>query len=103
MNTPMREHPHLPTLTIEDCLAAFAKAGVNFNQLAKLTGFSRMAVYWWRSGRSPLPHSLDRVSTLAHKALAAVDQGHLPLPRGAKIEQVRAVFDSIELTAVSTQ
>jgi hypothetical protein len=106
---PLRDHPHLPLLSMTQCLAVFNKAGITFNRLATLSGYSRMAVYLWRKGdRKPLSHALDRVSTLAYKALGCLRAKTLPVPPGlresaVRLERTRAALDAINLTGTPAE
>ena len=89
----MRDYPHLPILTMPQCLAAFELAGVELGKLHDLIGVSRMTVYKWRTrGTTPYPHAMQAVSTLAYKALRAVKAGLLPLPSPATLDAVHKVM-----------
>jgi hypothetical protein len=99
MTTMLRDYPHLPVIPLGQCLHIFDQAQINFNQLSKLTGYSRMSLYNWRRGtRVPLTHALDRVSTLAHKVALLVASGVLPLPPRSKLERLKALIDGTDLT-----
>lgn len=97
MGTNLREYPHLPLLTFEQCMAVFRLAKISFNMLATLLGLSRQSVYLWRKGRNPHELNLDRVSTLAYRALACLRDRTLPQGKRAKIASVQAALDAIAL------
>jgi hypothetical protein len=103
MGTTLREYPHLPLLTFEQCMAVFKLAKISFNMLSALLGLSRQSVYLWRKGRSPHELNLDRVSTLAYRALACLRDRTLPQGKRAKIEVVRGALDAIDLKARQPQ
>lgn len=93
----MRDYPHLPILTIPQCLAAFDLAGIESGKLHTLIGVSRMTVYKWRTrGTTPYSHTLQAVSTLAYKALRAVKAGLLPPPPHAELEEVQKVLSDAD-------
>lgn len=86
MNKMLRDHPHLPLLSISQCLGAFAKAGIPTIPLHDILGYSRMTVYKWRSGKAvPYAPTMNRVSTLAYKCLRALNAGLLPLGKNASV------------------
>lgn len=99
----LRDNPHLPLLTLEQCLAVFGKAKIGFSRLALLAGVSRMSVYLWRRGRTPHAFAQDRVSTLAYKALVGVRSKVLPLPARCKFEQLQATLDGIDLAGMTAE
>jgi hypothetical protein len=104
MTTTLRDHPHLSILPMSACFDLFEQARINFNQLEKLTGYSRMSLYLWRRGdRQPRFDARERVSKLAHKAKAGLGQGVLPLPPRCSVERVLATFDRIELPEATEQ
>lgn len=103
MGTTLREYPHLPLLTFEQCMAVFKLAKISFNMLSALLGLSRQSVYLWRKGRNPHELNLDRVSTLAYRALACLRDRTLPQGKRAKITAVQAALDAINLNARTAQ
>lgn len=97
----MRDHPQLPLLTVEQCLAVFALAGISFYRLAVLTGISRQSIYLWRRGRAPLSHTLERVNTLAWKALVGLKDKRLPLPSRQSLARSLQIFEDISLVGAT--
>lgn len=101
----LRDYPHLPLLSIEQCLAVFKLAKISFNMLSSsvdspgLLPFSRQSVYLWRKGRNPHPLAVDQVSTLAYRALACLRDKTLPQGKRARMEVVKAALDAITLSA----
>lgn len=93
----LREFPHLPVLTFEQAMSVFKATKISFNMLADLLGFSRQSLYLWRKGRNPHPLALDRVSTLAYRALACLRDKTLPMGKRPKIEAVQAVLNAVNL------
>lgn len=93
----LRDYPHLPVLSFEQCMAVFTLAKISFNMLSTLLGLSRQSVYLWRKGRNPHSLNLDRVSTLAYKALACIRDKTLPKGKRAKLEVVQAALDAVNL------
>lgn len=93
----LREYPHLPLLTFEQCMAIFKLAKISFNMLSNLLGLSRQSVYLWRKGRNPHELNHDRVSTLAYKALACVRDKTLPQGARAKLSVIQGALDAINL------
>ena len=93
----MRDYPHLPVLSMPQCLAAFNVAGIPVIKLHKVIGVSRMTVYKWRTqGTTPYPHVLQSVSTLAYKCLRAVKAGLLPLPANASVDAIQQVLSDAD-------
>lgn len=99
MSVPtLRDYPHLPLLTIEQCLSVFRTARINFQHLAALSGYSRMSWYLWRKrDRTPHPHALDLVNTLAYRALACLRDRTMPIPPRSSIEHVKVLLDAVNL------
>lgn len=101
----LRDYPHLPVLSIEQCLSVFQHARISFNMLSTtadspgLLQFSRQSLYLWRKGRNPHPLAIDQVSTLAYKALACLRDKTLPKGKRPKIETVKAALDAVDLSA----
>lgn len=104
-NQNLRDYPHLPLLTIEQCLAVFELAKISFNMLSTsadspgLLPFSRQSLYLWRKGRNPHPLAIDQVSTLAYRALACLRDKTLPRGKRPRIDVVKSALDAINLSA----
>ena len=105
----LRDYPHLPLLTFEQCMAVFKHAGISFNMLSTgahsrgLLPYSRQSVYLWRKGRNPHPVALDAVSTLAYKALACLRDRTLPKGKRPKLAVVQEALDAINLNERQAQ
>ena len=103
MNPTLREYPHLPLLSFEQCMSIFSAAKISFNMLSTtgdshgLLLYSRQSLYLWRKGRTPHPLAADQVSTLAYKVLACLRDHTLPLGKRAKLEKVQAALAAINL------
>lgn len=99
----LRDYPHLPLLTFEQCMAVFKLANISFNMLSSAPGkpgllpISRQSVYFWRRGRTPHPLAHDHVSTLAYRALACLRDKTLPMGKRAKLEAIQAAMAAIDL------
>lgn len=104
MSVPvLRDYPHLPLLTFEQCFAVFKLAGISFNMLSTahpdggLLPFSRQSIYLWRKGRNPHPLAIDQVSTLAYRALACARDKSLPVGKRPRITVVRDRLAQVNL------
>lgn len=79
------------------CVVVFKSVGIPKAVLARLSGFARMQVFRWFTGRSvrPLRVTLEYVSELAYKMIRADNAGRLPEPGSAKMPPwARALEDS---------
>lgn len=100
----MRDHPHLPLLSLGRCFAIFALASLTLSHIAELTGYSRQALYFWRTGaRVPKSRALNKVSTLAFQAMQAMRQRKLPARRRMTTEEIKEILDPIDLATLTTE
>ena len=100
----MRNAPHLPLLSMDQCVAVFKEVGVPKAVLARLSGFARMQVFRWFTGRSvrPLRVTLEYVSELAWKMIRAEQAGRIPKAQSSNMRQwADAVADSNYPTPIS--
>lgn len=80
MASMMRALPHLPLLTMAQCVRVFQQAPIPRRILPGLTGYTRMQVLRWFNGQYVRPHSvtLEVVSALAYRAARAHHANRLP-------------------------
>lgn len=83
MTTMMRDLPHLPLLSMPQCVEIFRACGVPKLTLSVLSGFTRMQIHRWMLGQYAKPHraTQESVSTLAYKILRAAKSRSLPPPK----------------------
>lgn len=89
----MRTYPHLPLLTLEQCMQVFKESGAPTAVLANLSGFTRMQLWRWLNGRyksRAQPASLETISWLAYKVLRAKAVGVIPAPGTAPRQLMKA-------------
>lgn len=88
------EYPNLPMLPMEKCFAVFKAANIPAGKMDKLSGFTRMALYKWQHNKAEaLPHSQDRISVLAYKALRAMKDGKAPFQPSAPLEHIKLCLE----------
>ena len=91
---PMIEYPNLPLLSLDRCFAIFKLAHISTNQVAKLSNFTRMGIYKWRTNKAePLPYSQERISTLAYKVLRAIKAKTAPFNTNTTIAHITACLN----------
>ena len=78
--TTLNDPPHLPLLTLDQCIQVFDAAGIPRGSLHLVVGVSRMTAWKWTNGKSaPYQMTQRHVSALAYKFLRSLMLKTMPL------------------------
>lgn len=104
------EYPHLPLLSMKQCVSVFKLVNMGPAVLASMTGYTRMSAYRWLSGVSSEPNkaTLERVSTLAYRSLRAIRKDNFKITSNRKVLQselsrLRETSDDTPLSECTAQ